>query len=526
MPEQTFIEIVQHQARTKPQALAYRCGDRRWTYADIERDSNRIANALAAMGMGAGDRVAALTKFHVEALLLTLAAAKLGAVCMPVNWRLAPGEVRYIVDHGGAKLMMADRAFLSLVDRVGMPTLQQVVVTDGGHDGLPGFADWFAAAADTFTPVAAKPEDPMLQLYSSGTTGLPKGVVLSHAGLAYNCRQGVEVWGVTETSVVGNALPTFHIAGANMALFALYSGATGASYPDFDPAAYIDAIGAHGITHTFVVPAMILFMLQSPRVRQGDFRTLQLMAYGGSPISDRVLTDAMAVFGCGLMQVYGLTEIAGSATFLLPEDHQASGPKAKLLRSAGKPIPGARLRVVAPGTLHDLQDLPDGQTGEVLIESPGNMIGYWRNPEATAAAFPEGRNANGGWFRSGDGGYLDDGYLYINDRIKDMIISGGENIYPAEIENTLMQHPDVADGAVIGVPDATWGESVKACVVRRPGSTATEREIIDWMRERLAHYKCPKTIDFVEALPRNPSGKLLKRILREPYWQGKTRGVA
>ena len=522
MPEQTFIEIVQQQARNKPQALAYRCGARRWTFADIEHDSNRIANTLAALGIVAGDRVAALTKFHVPALLLTLAAAKLGAVCMPVNWRLAPGEVRYIVDHGGAKLMLADRGFLPLVDRAGMPSLQQVVVTDGAHEGLPGFEAWFAGGAASFNAVAARPEDPLLQLYSSGTTGLPKGVVLSHAGLAYNCRLGVEVWGVTEASVIGNALPTFHIAGANMALFALYSGATGACYPDFDPAAYIDAIGQHGISHTFVVPAMILFMLQSPQVRQGDFRSLQLMAYGGSPISDRVLTDAMAVFGCGLMQVYGLTEIAGSATFLLPADHQTSGPKAKLLRSAGQPIPGARIRVIDPATL---QNLPDGQTGEVLIESPGNMIGYWRNPEATAAAFPEGRNANGGWFRSGDGGYLDGGYLYINDRIKDMIISGGENIYPAEIENTLMQHPDVADGAVIGVPDATWGESVKACVVRRPGSSTPEREIIDWLRERLAHYKCPKSIDFVEALPRNPSGKLLKRILREPYWQGRARGV-
>ncbi|MBL8349082.1 MAG: long-chain-fatty-acid--CoA ligase [Burkholderiaceae bacterium] len=522
MSGMTFIEILQHQARRRPQALAYRCGDRRWTFADIERDTNRIANALAAMGLGAGDRVAALTRFHVEALLLTLAAAKLGAVCMPVNWRLAPGEVRYIVDHGGAKLMMADRGFLPLVDRAGLPGLQSVVVTDGAHDGLSGFHDWFTAASDQFTPVAAKPEDPMLQLYSSGTTGLPKGVVLSHAGLAFNCQLGVSVWGVGEGSVIGNALPTFHIAGANMALFALYSGATGSSYPDFDPGAYIAAIGAHGITHTFVVPAMILFMLQSATARQGDYRTLKLMAYGGSPISDRVLTDAMAVFGCGLLQVYGLTEISGSATFLMPEDHQASGPRARLLRSAGRPVPGVRVRVVDPATL---QDLPDGQTGEVLIESPGNMIGYWRNPEATAAAFPEGRNADGGWFRSGDGGYLDGGWLYINDRIKDMIISGGENIYPAEIENLLMQHPAVADGAVIGVPDPTWGESVKACVVRRPGAEASEREIIDWMRERLAHYKCPRSVDFVETLPRNPSGKLLKRILRAPYWQGRERAV-
>ena len=522
MPGQTFIEIVQHQARTRPAALAYRCGDRRWTFAEVERDSNRIANTLAALGIGPGDRVAALTKFHVEALLLTLAAAKLGAVCMPVNWRLAPAEVRYIVDHGGAKLMLADRGFLPLVDRAGMPQLQQVVVTDGAFEDFPGFHEWYAAASDAMTPVSAKPEDPMLQLYSSGTTGLPKGVVLSHAGLVFNCQLGVTVWQVGADSVVGNALPTFHIAGANMALFSLYIGATGSSYPDFDPGGFIEAIGRHGITHTFLVPAMILFMLQSPKLKEGDYRTLKLISYGGSPISDRVLTDAMAAFGCGFMQVYGLTEIAGSATFLMPEDHQTRGPKAKLLRSAGQAVPGARVRVVEPGTL---TDLPEGQTGEVLIESPGNMIGYWGNPEATAAAFPEGRNPRGGWFRSGDGGYLDGGYLYINDRIKDMIISGGENIYPAEIENALMQHPGVADGAVIGVPDAVWGESVKACVVRRPGSAVTERELIDFLRERLAHYKCPKSVDFVDTLPRNPTGKLLKRILREPYWQGKERGV-
>jgi acyl-CoA synthetase (AMP-forming)/AMP-acid ligase II len=522
MTDPTFIDILRQQARRRPQALAYRCGDRRWTFADVERDSNRLANALVALGIGPGDRVAALTKFHVEALLLTLAAAKLGAVCMPVNWRLAPSEVRYIVDHGGAKLMLADRGFLPLVDRAAMPRLQQVLVTEGAQGDLPGFSDWFAAAPDVFAAVAAQAADPLLQLYSSGTTGLPKGVVLSHAGLIFNCQLGVSVWQVGEGSVVGNALPTFHIAGANMALFALYSGATGASYPDFDPAAYIAAIGEHGITHTFVVPAMIQFMLQSPALQQGDFRTLKLMAYGGSPISDRVLTDAMAAFGCGFMQVYGLTEIAGSATFLMPEDHQASGPKAGLLRSAGRPVPGARLRVVDPVSGHDL---PDGQTGEVLIESPGNMVGYWRNPEGTAAVFPEGRNERGGWFRSGDGGYLEGGYLYINDRIKDMIISGGENIYPAEIENALMQHPGVADAAVIGVPDATWGESVKACVVCRPGSVLAERELIDYLRDRVAHYKCPKSVDFVEALPRNPSGKLLKRLLREPYWQGKSRGV-
>jgi acyl-CoA synthetase (AMP-forming)/AMP-acid ligase II len=303
MPGTTFIQILQHQARSRPQGLAYRCGEQLWTFADVEQATNRIANALVALGVGAGDRVAALTKYHVDTLLLTLGAAKLGAVCMPVNWRLAPAEVQYIVEHGGARLMMADRAFLPLVNLPALPTIKQVVVTDGAHDELPGFRDWYAGASDQFQAVDAKPEDPMLQLYSSGTTGLPKGVVLSHAGLIFNCQLGEGVWKVDENAVVGNALPTFHIAGATMGLFPLYAGAVGASYPDFDPGAFIDAIGQHGITHTFVVPAMILFMLQSPKLKQGNFKTLKLMSYGGSPISDRVLTEAMAAFGCGFMQV-------------------------------------------------------------------------------------------------------------------------------------------------------------------------------------------------------------------------------
>jgi long-chain acyl-CoA synthetase len=231
----------------------------------------------------------------------------------------------------------------------------------------------------------------------------------------------------------------------------------------------------------------------------------------------------METFKCDFLQVYGLTEVSGPATFLSQDDHRRASSDPSLLRSAGRPIGNCAMRIVDPVTG---QDLPDGETGEVWLETVRNLKEYWRDPEATRRVFPEGRNERGGWFRTGDGGYVKDGYLYINDRIKDMVISGGENIYPAEIENLLMKHPAVADGAIIGVPDPVWGESVKACVVLRPGAQASEREIIDWMRERLAHYKCPKSIDFVDALPRNPSGKILKRVLREPYWQGQQRSVA
>lgn len=308
-----------------------------------------------------------------------------------------------------------------------------------------------------------------------------------------------------------------------MLLLPLYIGGRTISYIDFDPAAFIESMGQYGVTHTFVVPAMLLFMLNIPNAESGNYRTLRQIAYGGSPISERVLMEAMRVFGCDFLQVYGLTEVSGPATFLRPADHEPFGERAHLLRSAGKPIGGAQIRIVDPDTL---QDADEGDVGEVWIESIRNFIAYWRNPDATAEAFPEGRNSRGGWFRSGDAGYIKDGYLFVHDRMKDMIISGGENIYPAEVENILMQHPDVADGAVFAVPDETWGEAVKAAVVLQPGATLSEKNLIAFMRGRLAHYKCPKTVDFVQTLPRNPSGKLLKRVLRQPYWEGRSRFIS
>jgi fatty-acyl-CoA synthase len=263
---------------------------------------------------------------------------------------------------------------------------------------------------------------------------------------------------------------------------------------------------------------MIQFMLAAPGARRADYSSLKGISYGASPISDKVLVEALRTFGCDFMQVYGLTETTGAITMLPPGDHDPDGPKQHLLRSAGKPIDNVELRVVGPG---GDKDCAEGEVGEILIRSPQNMKGYWGNPKATANAL-----LPGGWFRSGDAGYLKDGYLFLHDRIKDMIISGGENIYPAEVENVLMQHPALADGAVIGVPDDTWGEAVKACVVLKPGAKASASEIIEFMRARLAHYKCPKTVDFLEAIPRNPTGKMLKRVLREPYWKGRDRRIS
>jgi len=286
-----------------------------------------------------------------------------------------------------------------------------------------------------------------------------------------------------------------------------------------DPPALIDLVAAHHITHAFLVPAVLQFMLMVPGVEEADFSSLRVIVYGASPISEDVLARSVETFGAKFWQAYGLTETTGAVVNLSPEDHATEGPKRHLLRSCGKAGPGVELRIVDPDT-HD--DVATGEVGEIWVRTAQVMKGYWNNEEATREAIDDD-----GWFRSGDAGYLDDaGYLFIHDRVKDMIVSGGENVYPAEVENVLMAHPAIADVAVIGVPDEKWGETAKAVVVKAEGVDVSDDEIIAYARERLARFKCPTSVDYVDALPRNPSGKVLKKDLREPYWAGRERRVS
>jgi fatty-acyl-CoA synthase len=502
------LDAIRRHARERGADLAYWTPLRTWSFAQVDEASNRVAQGLKSLGVGPGDRVACLTKLTADCVVLVLGANKIGAVCMPVNWRLAPPEIDYIVENGQAKVMMADRAFP-------YAKIRTFITED--------FPSWYARfdAQDPGHRPAA--DETALQLYSSGTTGLPKGVELTHgnltAGMADAVPGAIGYHGAPD--VMLNALPTYHIAGVGVALLTATKGGMSVLFPDFDPAKVVAAIAEHRITHAFLVPAMIQFMLQVPGADKADYSSLKGISYGASPISEKVLVDAMRTLKCDFMQVYGLTETTGAITALPPEDHDPEGPRKHLLRSAGKPIRGTEIRVVdAAG-----RDCADGDVGEIWIRSPQNMRGYWANPKATGDAFVDRQASGEGWFRSGDAGYLRDGYLFLHDRIKDMIVSGGENIYPAEVENALMQHPAVADGAVIGVPDERWGEAVKACVVLKKGMQADERQIIGFMRERIAHFKCPRSVDFLEAIPRNPTGKILKRVLREPYWAGKTRRV-
>jgi len=501
---ETILDAIGRHAAGRGGERAYWTPRRTWTFAELWDAAGRAAAGLARQGIGRGERVACLTKHTAECVALVLAACRLGAVCMPVNWRLAPPEIEYIVNDGRARFMMADQAFAA--------GTAATLVTE--H-----FSTWVAGIAPIADSFAPSPDDTALQLYSSGTTGLPKGVELTHRNLSAGMMSAVpEAIGYRGApDVMLNVLPTYHIAGVGVGLLTATLGGSSVLYPDFDPALAVAAIAEHRITHAFLVPAMIQFMLAAPGAACADYSSLKGISYGASPISEKVLIDALRTFKCNFMQVYGLTETTGAITMLPPEDHAPDGPKKHLLRSAGKPIDNVQLRVVEPG---GDKDCAEGAVGEVWIRSPQNMKGYWGNPKATANA-----SMGDGWFRSGDAGYLKDGYLFLHDRIKDMIISGGENIYPAEVENVLMQHPALADGAVIGVPDDTWGEAVKACVVLKPGAKASAGEIIEFMRTRIAHYKCPKSIDFLEAIPRNPTGKILKRVLREPYWRGQERRI-
>ncbi|MGB7372102.1 AMP-binding protein, partial [Erythrobacter sp.] len=311
------------------------------------------------------------------------------------------------------------------------------------------------------------------------------------------------------------AMPCFHISGTGTGIGTMVAGTNSIVLPEYDPTEALHLIENYNISKIFLVPAAIQILLNHPRVKEVDFSRLKHVTYGASPIPLDLMREAMRVLGCGFVQMYGMTETSGTIVALDPADHVPEG--SPRMRSVGTPLAGVEVKIID----EDGATVPPGTVGEIATRSSKNMRGYYNNPDATAETIDAE-----GWLRTGDAGYLDeDGYLYIHDRVKDMIISGGENIYPAEVENALYSHPAIADVAVIGIPSEKWGEEVKACVVMKEGEALTESEVIAHAREHIAGYKCPKSIDFIDALPRNPSGKILRRELRAPYWEGKERAV-
>jgi long-chain acyl-CoA synthetase len=518
----TLDQVLRHYAAERPDRRALRAGERSWSYAELRDEAARVAQALIAEGVAPQERVAILDRNVPEFFTFFFGALMADAVTLAVNWRLAPPEMEYILNHAQARVLLIGEEFLGHLAKMELETVKRVVVVGEGGESVR-YVDWIAAHDPVDPEVPCRPEETCFQLYTSGTTGLPKGVELSHANLMAAMDEGARCWSIDGDSISLVAMPLFHIAGSGWAIAGFCQGAENVLVRDLDPVEVLRLIEARRITNALFVPAVLQLLSSHPDAEKTDFGSLRRIVYGASPISEEVLVRSMAVFGCGFAQVYGLTETTGAITDLPPEDHDPGGPRAHRLRAAGRPWGDVELRIVDSET-H--KDLPDGEVGEIWCRTRQNMKGYWRNEEATEEVYPEGRDAQGlGWFRTGDAGYLREGYLYIHDRVKDMIVSGGENVYPAEVENVLMAHPGVADVAVIGVPSEKWGETVKAIVVDAPGTAASEDELIAWCRERLAHFKCPTSIDRIDALPRNPSGKILKTELREPYWKGRTRRI-
>jgi fatty-acyl-CoA synthase len=509
----TFDGFIRHWSAERPARLALREEGRQYSYAELEDHTAKIASMLLSAGLQKGDRIAWIGKNSDLYFSLFYGAARIGVVMVPIGWRLAPAEWAYILNDTHARFLFAGCGFEGAGDALqGQALLLERIIAQDEARALIASTE-----RRDFQP--AGEDDPVLQLYTSGTTGNPKGAVLSNRNLfalrkhSEGSSHAYTKWDDDEVVLI--AMPCAHIGGTGLGIMALASGLPGLVQAEFTPDGVFDAIEKGGATRLFIVPAALQMMVNHPRCRSVDYSNLRYILYGAAPIPLELLRQCIDVFGAQFIQVYGMTETTGTICMLPPEDHDPNGNKR--MRSAGKPLPGVEMRIVdAAG-----HDAPLGEVGEVWTRSSNNMIGYWNLPEATL-----GTMAEGGWIKTGDAGYMDeDGYLYIHDRVKDMIITGGENVYPAEVESAIYGHPDVMEVAVIGVPDAKWGEAVKAVCAPKPGTTIDSDSIIGWARERIAGFKVPRTVDVIPALPRNASGKILRKDLRAPYWEGYDRQV-
>jgi long-chain acyl-CoA synthetase len=492
----TMAELLRWRAQRHPNLAAVLYEGRTQTYAELDASSSALAAALIIqLGLEPGDRVAILDKNCAAYLELLFALDKAGLVAAPLNWRLTPHEVRLIIDDIKPKVIVVGPEFKQHGISAGVRTLTFDELPRGGmdpHRDVDGAVTW--------------------QFSTSGTTGLPKGAMLTgwnvlNTGLCL----ALEMPEIREGGPSLVCMPMFHLGGAGWAIWSMQEGASLVIVREITPDSLLKTIVEHKIETALLVPSVMLFLTELPAARTADFSHFKHITYGTAPISPDLLKRCIDIFKCKFTQIYGLTETAGPFTALTFEHHVG-----ERLLSCGRPMFGGRARAVGP----DGNDMPVGEVGEIVYQGENLMQGYWGRQKATSDAIRDG------WFHTGDAGYIDaDGFIFIKDRIKDMIVSGSENVYPAEVEAVLAGHPDIVELAVIGVPDTKWGEAVKAVVVKRAGTGLTEQGLLDWARDKLAGYKRPRSVDFIDKLPRNASGKLLKRTLRETYWQGYERRV-
>jgi len=439
---------------------------------------------------------------------------------VPLNYRLAAPEWAYIVRDAGARVLLAQEALATALEpaRAELSVVKRFVALDGAPAGYEPLAAFLAGQSERAPEREIAETDDAYQMYTSGTTGRPKGAVLTHRAVTAQLHQALLGFGARPGDRALIVAPLYHAAAAITTFATVQMGGALWIHDDFAPADVVRALSEERIAFAMLVPAMIQFCLVAvPDVAERRYDDLRLIIYGASPISEQTLRRAIEVFGCDFLQGYGMTETTAAASYLMPADHRrALAGEPRLLLSAGRPLLGTELRIVDESD----RPVPAGSIGEVAVRGPQLMRGYWNLPEPSAEAL------RGGWMHTGDAGVLDEeGFLFIQDRVKDMIVSGGENVYPREVEDVLFQHEAVADVAVIGVPDEKWGEAVKAIVVLKAGASATAELLLDFCKGRLGGYKRPRSVEFALELPRNPSGKVMKKDLREKYWAGHTRRV-
>jgi long-chain acyl-CoA synthetase len=493
------------------------------TWGELADRVARLAGALGSLGVARGDRVALLMLNQDRYLELYLAVAWLGAVIVPLNIRWSALENEDAIRDCGPKVLVADSAFAAMAAQLAakVGSIRLVYADDApnptGSAGMLDFED-LLAKAQPIDDVHAADSELCGIFYTGGTTGRSKGVMLSHRNLMSNSRNMLAEGLVSKRGTYLHAAPMFHLADVAATYVHFLAGSAHGIVRMFAPEATAQAIEKFKITETLLVPTMIQMLVDHPALAKHDVSSLQNVLYGASPISEAVLDRAMAKLPhTKFQQAYGMTELSPCATILPWEDHIGEGRAKGRHRSGGRPTYMVDVRIVDA----DDQPVPRGTVGEIVARGETVMMGYWERPEETARAVVDG------WMHTGDGGYMDeDGYVYIVDRIKDMIVSGGENVYSAEVENCIAQHPAVAQCAVIGIPSERWGEEVHAVVMRKPGADVMPEDIIAFCKERIAGYKCPRSVKIQdEPLPLSGAGKILKRDLRAPYWEGKKRAV-
>ena len=503
-----------HWAGTRPDDTAITFGTQTFTWGRWRQRILRLAGALRDAGVRPGDRLTVLDLNHLATVELTLAASSLGAATVPANFRLSPDQIRYILEDSRPVILFQGAQLADVAAAADADSLvpRRVVIGGDSDEYEP-----FLAAGQPDEGSSAGPDDVCLVMYTSGTTGRPKGAQLTHRGVIAHSAACCAAMSIGPDTVSLVAMPMFHVGGSCYAQVGIHGGARTILLREPAPDALFGAI-ASGATHTFIVPTVIHGVLAAGGQAITAFGALKSISYGAAPMPLPMLRQALDAWPrTDLVQVYGMTELSGVATLLTAEAHRDAAHPERLA-SGGLPLPGVEARVVDPVTLEDVKP---GERGEIWFRSAQAMRGYLNRPEATAST----KTADG-WIRSGDIGRTDDGgFIYVLDRVKDMIITGGENVYGPEVENVLNACPGVSEGVIIGIPDDRWGESVKAVVVPAPGAELSARDIIAFCRARLAHYQAPASVDFVEVLPRSATGKVLKRALREPYWAGRERAI-